>query len=99
MRLTLLGSVSYSSGNPMLLTKELDRDVNDFAWSQDSKSLYFIATADGGFPLNRVDASGGKIQRLTESKSGLRNLAVGAKSLVFTLTEVANPYEAIRIKS
>ncbi len=91
--LNMLGSVSYSSGNPLLLTKELDRDVNDFSWSQDSKSLYFIATADGGFPLNRVDASGGKIQRLTESKSGLRNLAVGAKKLVFTLTEVANPYE------
>ena len=91
--LTMLGSVSYSSGNPVLLTKELDRDVNDFSWSHDGKSLYFIATADGGFPLHRVDVSGGKIQRLTEIKSGLRNLAVGAKNLVFTLTEVANPYE------
>jgi dipeptidyl aminopeptidase/acylaminoacyl peptidase len=91
--LTTLGSVSYSGGNPILLTKELDREVNDYSWSRNSKFLYFISTADGGFPLNRVEAAGGKVQKLTESNSGLRNLDVAAKAIIFTLTEVANPYE------
>jgi dipeptidyl aminopeptidase/acylaminoacyl peptidase len=89
----VLGTINASGSNPTLITKELDREVNDYVWSRDSKSLYFIASANGGFPLYRINSSGGQSQRLTEGNTGLRNLDAGTNKIVFTLTQTANPYE------
>ncbi|HSE42724.1 MAG TPA: prolyl oligopeptidase family serine peptidase, partial [Acidobacteriota bacterium] len=89
----VLGTINASGSNVTLITKELDREVNDYVWSRDSKSLYFIASANGGFPLYRINSSGGQSQRLTEGNTGLRNLDAGTNKIVFTLTQTANPYE------
>jgi dipeptidyl aminopeptidase/acylaminoacyl peptidase len=89
----VLGTISASGSNPSLITKELDREVNDFIWSGDSKSLYFIASVNGGFPLYRINSSGGKPQQLTEGNTGVRNVDVGKSKVVFALTQSANPFE------
>ncbi len=92
-QIPILGTIPVTGGKANLLTKELDREIDEYEWSQDSKSLYFVANFNGAFPLYKVSAAGGKEVRLTELNSGVRALDVGRTKLAYVLTEVANPYE------
>lgn len=88
-----IGVVPLAGGEARLLTAELDRSAGRPAWSPDGRFLYFVAPADGGFPLYRVPAAGGAVERLTDPARGVRSFDVGAAGLAYVLTEVANPFE------
>lgn len=86
--------VPAAGGAPRLLTPELDRPVASLQWSSDSRSIYFIATDHGRFPLYRVAVEQPKAERLTESNEwGIRDFALEGKVLAEVVTNPGNPSE------
>jgi dipeptidyl aminopeptidase/acylaminoacyl peptidase len=62
-------------------------------WSSDSKSVYFTAATNGGFPLYRVPATGGTVEKLTGSETGVNSFDVAGSRLAYVLTRPTNPWE------
>ena len=54
------------SGEERRLTESLDRSVDAFTWSADSRTLYFTAQDELHHSVYRVQAAGGEIARITE---------------------------------
>ena len=80
-------------GKVVMLTPQLDRAAANLKWSSDSKFIYFTAPSNGGFPLYRVPAIGGVIEKLTGSEAGVRDYDIAASSLAYVLTRGTNPFE------
>jgi dipeptidyl aminopeptidase/acylaminoacyl peptidase len=86
--------VPAAGGEPKLLTEKLDRNAGNLQWSADSRSIFFVAATNGGFPLYRVPADGVVVEKLTDkAELGVRDYALGRDVLVQVLTSPANPYE------
>ncbi len=88
-----LAVISSAGGQPLLITASLDRDAGGEVWSTDSKTVYFVAPADGDFPLYSVAAKGGTITKITGSDTGVRDFDVSGDKVVYALTETKNPWE------
>lgn len=86
-------AVVAAGGEVRWLTRALDRDAGEPAWSADGRFLYFVAADRGAFPLFRVAAAGGPVTPVVGGPRGVRAFDVGRAGLVFALTEVASPFE------
>ena len=65
-RLTLY---NRESGESIVLTESFDYWVDDYVWSPDSKSLYFIADVEGHSPLYKVDVKSLEISKIADVKT------------------------------
>ena len=83
--------VPAAGGEPRLLTEKLDRSAGNLRWSRDSRFVYFIAPANGTFPLFRVAASDGTTTRV--DTAGYRDFDLGVARQVQILTRDDDPYE------
>jgi dipeptidyl aminopeptidase/acylaminoacyl peptidase len=91
--LTQVGTMTTAASTPHLITEKLDRDVGEFEWARDSKTLFITTSSDGGFPIYRINLSNGEIQRLSDFDTGIRTFDVAANQLAYVLTDAGNPYE------
>jgi dipeptidyl aminopeptidase/acylaminoacyl peptidase len=87
---------------PTVVTATLDRSVEAFAPSKDSKTVYFVIDEAGQAKICAVPAEGGEVRRLTESKEGsYANLALSARGsetvLLATWESATHPPEVVRI--
>jgi dipeptidyl aminopeptidase/acylaminoacyl peptidase len=92
-----VGTVAATGRDKRLLTGKLDRTAFDPRWSRDGKFLYFVASSNGGFPLYRVSARGGTIDRLTAPAEGVRDYDLAEQNAVVVVTKPSNPYELYRV--
>lgn len=60
----ILALYDRTTGQKTVLTEAFDNWVEDFKWSPDSKSIFFLGQERGYVPLFRVDLKGGKITKL-----------------------------------
>ena len=90
---TELGVMTSTGANPTLLTEDFDRDVSSPIWSQDGKTIYFTASADGDVPLYSIAAKGGKPAILIGNDKGVMDYDVKADKIVYAQTEIANPWD------
>jgi dipeptidyl aminopeptidase/acylaminoacyl peptidase len=70
-----------------------DRAVNNFEWSDDSKSVYFAANSNGAIPMYRLDIQSKKVERLSDLESGISAFDIAQNRIVYAKTEVKNPSE------
>ena len=70
-----------------------DRSAANLTWSPDSKSLYFTAASNGGFPVYRMNVVSKRINQLTGYNIGINSFDVASNLVIFSKTEVANPSE------
>jgi len=82
-----------AGGEVRMLTPTLDRPVSGLKWSPDSRFIYFTAATNGGFPLYRVPATGGNVEKLTDNESGVSAYDVAGHILAYVLTRATNPWE------
>ena len=54
-----------------IITESFDNWVDDFKWSPDSKTIYFLGEVDGYEPVYKIDIASGKISKLTNDQSVL----------------------------
>ncbi|NCD68706.1 S9 family peptidase [Mucilaginibacter agri] len=84
----------YDFQNPgKKLLIPVDRIVTGFAWSKDSKFLYFTAQSNGGIPIYKVNMATLKPEQLSSFDEGLSGLDISKTQMAYVKTEVANPFE------
>ncbi|OKS88504.1 S9 family peptidase [Mucilaginibacter polytrichastri] len=84
----------YDFENPgKKITIPVDRSITGFAWSKDSKVLYYTAQSNGGIPIFKVSMATLKPEQISTFDEGLSSLDVSKTQMVYVKTEVANPYE------
>lgn len=76
-----------------LINLPFDRNKSSISWSEDEKSIYFLAQSNGGSTLNKVDIASRKTVSLTDPNSGILNYAIRGNKMVFVKTEPINPFE------
>lgn len=82
------------SGKHLALAVDLDRSVDDLAWSPDSRTILFIAGDEGYSPVFSVPANGGKVARLVDkSSNGDIQISSDGKSLLFSRQSLTQPTE------
>jgi dipeptidyl aminopeptidase/acylaminoacyl peptidase len=85
-----------------VLTEALDRSVDTFSFSPDSKTIFFLAQEAGHSNLFAVPAAGGEARRVAEpAEGGYTNLAVPRKAaetlLLAAYDSATHPPEVVRI--
>ncbi len=58
-----------ATGKTSVLTESFQNWIDDFEWSEDSKTIYFIAQGAGATPLYRLDLSSGAVSEMLNDKS------------------------------
>jgi dipeptidyl aminopeptidase/acylaminoacyl peptidase len=86
---TLISNADGSNIVPIVF----DRAVNNFEWSDDSKSVYFAANSNGAIPMYRLDIQSKKVERLSDFESGISSFDIAKDRIVYAKTEVKNPSE------
>ena len=80
------------------LTEAFDRHVDSFAWSPDSKTLYFTAEDAGRSPVYAVPAAGGAVKELVGGATfGDVQAAADGRTLVVTRAAFTHPPEIYRV--
>ncbi|MCB9080180.1 MAG: S9 family peptidase [Lewinellaceae bacterium] len=69
-QVTQLYVMNRDGSNPRLVSKSLDRDVDDLAWAADNKSLFIQYDSEGDTYLGRIDLSG-QVSTLATQIGGL----------------------------
>jgi dipeptidyl aminopeptidase/acylaminoacyl peptidase len=72
---------------------EFDRTPSSLKWSVDSKSLYFSAPSNGGFPIYKYDATTKKVEQLSDFESGINAFDISSDKILFSKTDILNPSE------
>ncbi len=90
---SMVAVLPAQGGKVSMLTPTLDRSVAGLKWSPDSKFVYFTAATNGGFPLYRVPAAGGTVEKLTGNETGVSAFDVAGSGLAYVLTRATNPWE------
>jgi dipeptidyl aminopeptidase/acylaminoacyl peptidase len=86
-----------AAGATRTLTEAFDRQVEGYAWSPDSRTLYFSAAEGGREPIFSVPAAGGEVKRVADgSYSEVQAGADGA--LVATRASLTAPAEVWRVE-
>ena len=65
----ILGLIDRKTGKKSVLTEGFDNWVDDYKWSADSKSIYFLGEVRGVEPLYSVDIKTDKIKSLIAGKA------------------------------
>jgi dipeptidyl aminopeptidase/acylaminoacyl peptidase len=81
-----------ASGASTVLTESFRNWVDEFQWSDDSKSLYFAAPVEGQTPIYRVDLASKAITPVLSDKTIL-GWEFAGKRLFYTRSSVGEPVE------
>ncbi len=81
-----------ASGASTVLTESFRNWVDEFQWSDDSKSLYFAAPVEGQTPIHRVDLASKAITRVLADKTIL-GWELAGKRLLYARSSVGQPVE------
>jgi len=80
------------------LTENVDRWVENIAWSPDSKSIYFTSDDKGEIPIYKIDiARPNLVQQLTRGANDELQVASDGKTLVFSRMSVRFPTEVYKL--
>lgn len=90
---TEIGIFDLSESRFRIISGNFDRHLGNAKWSPDNRYVYATTATNGGFPIVRFNLSTGDMKSYTELHQGVRDYDVNSSSLVFVLTEVANPFE------
>lgn len=78
------------------LTPKFDTWVESFAWSPDSKRIYFTADYQGETPIYSVSAEGGEIKEVLRGHHDEVSVSPDGKTLVFSKQSIQHPNEIFR---
>lgn len=82
-----LGSESQPFVSPF------DRSASSLTWAPDSKSIYFTAASNGGFPVYRMNVVSKRVNQLTGYNTGVTSFDIAGNIAVYAKTEISNPSE------
>jgi dipeptidyl aminopeptidase/acylaminoacyl peptidase len=74
-------------------TKDFDQNVDGLAWTDDSKSIYFISDIQATDEIYRLDVADGKISRITDGIHDYTGVIPAGKQLIATRMSMSMPVE------
>ena len=79
---------------------DFDQDATGFAWSEDSKTVYFISCIEATHHVYKMDVESRIIEQLTEGDYDYNTVQVDGNQLIVTRTTHAEPSEiyAVQLK-
>ncbi|HJQ71547.1 MAG TPA: S9 family peptidase [Blastocatellia bacterium] len=87
-----------ASGQSRVLTESFRNWVDEFAWSDDSRSIYFSGPVEGQNPIYRLDPATGAMNQIIADKTiDAFEFAPGEKSLVYIKRSVGEPAEIFSV--
>ena len=93
----VLNLLEIATGKLTMLTQNWDRSVGSIAWEAGSKSLIVSAQDTLDHPLFRVDATSGKVTRLTQAGNAGDAIPLASGGIVYTLNNVTAPTDLVMI--
>lgn len=90
-----------ASARPAALTEGLDRNAGGFAWSADSRRIFFTLEDRGRTSLQMIPVTGGASKVIISATGQLDDVqfASGGKTMVYTEATGSRPAEIFRIAS
>ena len=80
------------------LTLEWDYTIDEFAWSPEGKTIFFIAYKDGVAPVFSIDVESAKIKTLTDEIADFTSLAPAGNNVLVTMKHsMLRPNELVRL--
>jgi dipeptidyl aminopeptidase/acylaminoacyl peptidase len=89
----MIATATAAGEKPTIITQSLDRDAGNSIWSDDSKTIYFVAQTEGDIPLFSIPAKGGTITKVYGNDSGVNDFDISGDRIVCAVTETKNPWE------
>jgi dipeptidyl aminopeptidase/acylaminoacyl peptidase len=87
-----------TTGEHRVLTENIDMSFSQWVWSEDGRTIFFLAEKDGAQPLFAIPSAGGDVRTVhTGGTNSSVSLAAGG-TLVFTHTTFSNPPELYTIR-
>lgn len=83
----------YNFGNKETISLAMDRNLDALTWSTDNKSVYFLASSNGGNVVYKYNLSTKNIARLSDFDSGITSFDINKSQLVYTRLTVTDPSE------
>ena len=81
------------------LSENFDQSSNNFAFSKDGKSIYFISGIEATYQVYKLDIATGKITQLTKGDHDIQSFALAGNDLIITKMRMDLPSEIFRIKA
>ena len=97
-----LAVLERATGKLVVLTESLDRWVDTFAWSPDSKNIFFTVQDHGHEPLMLIPADGSSaIRTVAQGPTSISDMQFtkDGKTLIFSQQSGAHPMEIYRADS
>jgi len=94
-----LAVISLRGGEPVLPTREVDRNMSSPRWSRDGKALHFLVADDRIQAVASVPSGGGRVERIypADTVPGVvRSFDIGANGVVAVTTFGQRPAEIYR---
>lgn len=84
-----------ATGDHVGVTTDFDRNVESYAWSTDSRSIYFPAEDHAEMPIFKVEAAAGSAPKriIAEGYNGEFSLSADSKRMAFSRSSVTYPAE------
>lgn len=86
------------TGKSTMISEKFDNWVNDFKWSTDSKSIYFLGEVIGRQPLYKIDIASQKITPMSGEKSIFGFDIDKKENLYFTASTTGKPVAMYKMK-
>lgn len=94
--LVRLALYDRTAGTSRIITPTFDNWVDDFAWSEDSKSIYFSGPVEGHNPVFRLDLASGATTKLLDDRT-IDDFEVAAGNAIYYIgRSVGEPTELYR---
>jgi dipeptidyl aminopeptidase/acylaminoacyl peptidase len=90
---TMIGILDTREGSYRFISENLDRSAGNIKWSANSRFIYAVAPANGGFPLFRFEVGSGEHRQLSSNDTGIGDYDIHGNHIAWIQTEVANPFE------
>ncbi|MBP5495553.1 MAG: S9 family peptidase [Bacteroidales bacterium] len=90
----------FQSGTAEDYSLDFDQDATGFAWSEDSKTVYFISCIEATHHVYKMDVETRIIEQITEGDYDYNTVQVDGNQLIVTRTTHAEPSEiyAVQLK-
>lgn len=72
---------------------KLDRSIGTCKFTEDSKTVFFTASSNGGTPLYKLDIASKKIDQLSSFDEGILSFDLAKNKIFFAKTHIENPSE------
>jgi dipeptidyl aminopeptidase/acylaminoacyl peptidase len=87
----------FESGETKDYSIDFDQSSSGFAWSADSKTIYFVSGIQATYQLYELDIESATIRKITDGDHNYQSVAVAGNALVGTKMSMSLPTEIFRV--